>query len=127
MEEWKVYSRCRKDIFEVSNTGMVRKNGIIWQPKPTVKGYIKVRRNKEQVFLHRMIAELWEIPNTDPQNKTQIRHLDDNKLNNSVENLAWGDGIDNAKDRKTNGRYKHTDASRKRMATSKLGNKNAKK
>lgn len=39
--------------------------------------------------LHRLLAEAF-IPNDDPENKTIVMHLDNNKGNNSLENLKWG-------------------------------------
>lgn len=40
------------------------------------------------VLVHRAVA-LAFIPNDDPQNKTEVNHIDENKLNNRYDNLEW--------------------------------------
>lgn len=52
--------------------------------------------------LHCMMLDAFRGPCPDGM---QGRHLDDNKLNNQLSNLAWGTPFDNAADRKTNGGY----------------------
>ena len=52
-------------------------------------------------YLHRMAAEAF-IPN--PDNLPLVRHLDDDKLNNLVDNLAWGTDSDNHWDAIRNGK-----------------------
>lgn len=47
---------------------------------------------QKHVFLHKAIALLF-IPN--PNNLTQVNHIDWNKLNNSIENLEWISPSDN--------------------------------
>ena len=53
-------------------------------------GYLKISLTKDgQVRtyqVHRLVAEAY-IPN--PDNKPQVNHLDENKKNNCVNNLAW--------------------------------------
>lgn len=53
-------------------------------------------------YVHRLVAQTF-IPTDDPKH-TVVRHLDDNRLNNNVENLAWGNQKDNAKDAILNGK-----------------------
>ena len=64
--------------------------------------YVVLFKNGKRYFkkLHKIIAETF-IPNH--ENHPFVRHLDDNKLNNSLENLAWGTHQDNMDDRKKNG------------------------
>ena len=83
MEEeiWKVYKETKFGIYEVSNYGKIKKNGVIIEPKTHV-GY----PSKAGFFIHRAVAELF-IPN--PNNKPDIDHIDTNKNNNNYTNLRW--------------------------------------
>ena len=51
------------------------------------------------VKIHKILAK-WLIPN--PNNYIMVRHLDDNKFNWKLENLAWGTRADNEHDKKIN-------------------------
>lgn len=69
-------------------------------------GYIKVGLMKDGVLyrlrLHRLILEAFIGP---CPKGMQGRHLDDNKENLRLSNLAWGTPHDNAEDRQRNGIY----------------------
>lgn len=91
--------------YEVSNLGNVRSiDRIVKTKKDTVKiikgkqhkltltksGYISVtlyKDSKQKSFrVHRLVAEAF-IPN--PNNFSQVNHIDENKSNNCVTNLEW--------------------------------------
>jgi hypothetical protein len=69
-------------------------------------GYLCVNLNKEGLRtsfkLHRLLAMTF-IPN--PNNLPYVRHLNDNRLDNRLVNLAWGTQKDNIKDALSNGRF----------------------
>lgn len=85
VEEWKVYSetdnrRHGHIIWEVSNYGRVRKNGIDYEPFIS-NNYL---RFGNQSTIHRAVAKLFisDIPKG-----YQVEHIDANNLNNRVDNL----------------------------------------
>ena len=78
--------------YEVSNLGRVRnmKSGRILKPSLTKNGYLEhllYKNNKQRhLLLHRIIATAF-IDN--PDEKPQVNHIDENKLNNDLSNLEW--------------------------------------
>lgn len=54
--------------------------------------------------VHRLIAEVWHGPA--PTARSICRHLDDDRSNNSPDNVAWGYHCDNVADAHRNGRYR---------------------
>ena len=93
-EEWKqhISGLC------VSNLGrvLVPKSGknpehftYGWESK---KGYLYVCYKRKYYRVHRLVAECW-IDN--PNNKSEIDHIDRNPKNNMVENLRWSTSSEN--------------------------------
>lgn len=107
-------------IYKISNQGdvlslertVVCKNGnpqytpeILMKHNVNSKGYYRVplckNGTKKWMQLHRLLA-IHFIPN--PNNYPIVRHLNDNKLDFKLENLAWGTNKDNTQDAIKNGK-----------------------
>lgn len=83
---------------------LVSRAGNVWttiynrelHPLVTNRGYLRVNLSKDKtvkrVHVHRLVAEAF-IPN--PDNLSEVDHIDGNKLNNTVENLQWISHSDN--------------------------------
>jgi hypothetical protein len=56
------------------------------QYKTGHKGYVKVRINRKDQFVHRLVAIAY-LENL--ENKETVNHIDGNKENNHVNNLEW--------------------------------------
>ena len=85
-----------RGLYQVSNEGKVKslkfgkeKN---LKEKKHKSGYLQVDLYKDgkgkMFYIHRLVAHLF-IENNDSLNKTQVNHIDEDKSNNSVENLEW--------------------------------------
>lgn len=118
VEEW-------RDIlgfpgYQVSSLGKVRSfrirghsSGLTKEPRlltlsPTSRGYLKVvlvlpDKTKKTKTIHVLMAESFFGPR--PKGLV-VRHLDDDQLNNSIDNLAYGTSSDNSIDVVTNGNHK---------------------
>lgn len=79
-------------LYQVSNFGRVKRvtTGRILKGGKDKYGYLIVNLYKNSVgsikTIHRLVAEAF-IPN--PENKPQVNHVDENKTNNSLDNLEW--------------------------------------
>lgn len=94
MEVWKAV-KGYEGLYEVSNFGQVRglKRGRTLSPRANCRtGYLEVnlRRSGTQktVRVHRLVAEAF-LPN--PFGLLEVNHKDEDKNNNSVDNLEWCD------------------------------------
>ena len=84
--------------YEVSETGLVRRNGRILKASESNKGYLFVRLTDSPRFknaaIHRLVAKAF-IPN--PKNLPQVNHINSVKHDNRVNNLEWCTNQDNCK------------------------------
>lgn len=86
MELWEKYN----DKYDISNYGNIRNNITkkLYKPHKDKDGYL-IHNN---IKLHRAVA-LTFIPN--PNNYTDVDHIDYNRSNNNVNNLRWCSHKDN--------------------------------
>lgn len=106
-------------LYEVSNLGRVKtlpkthvfKNGGVYNYPEKImsaclnsNGYpqLKLFRNgvRKVTAVHRLVAAAF-IPN--PENKTDVNHIDGVKTNNTVTNLEWATKLENSLHAKVNG------------------------
>lgn len=99
--------------YTVYPTGMVTsdtgwRGGISRMMRPALDndGYpclrLTIEGERKKYRLHRLMATIFMQPR--PSMQHEIRHLDGNKQNNRIENLAWGTRKENAADRDAHGR-----------------------
>ena len=73
--------------YKVTSSGeIINKDGHTLRPYMSSKGYQMVKIKRKGLLIHRLVA-IEHIPN--PNNLPCVNHKDENKLNNSVDNLEW--------------------------------------
>lgn len=76
--------------------------------RPGPGGYLRIRivigdeKKRVNFAVHQLVAEAFLSPRPSPQH--EIRHLNGNRTDNRVDNLAWGTAKENAADRERHGR-----------------------
>lgn len=144
MEKWKEIKECYYYIistegnFKSVDRIVKSKNGKeqLWKGKVFEKHknkngylivYVRINGKRYVKYLHRLVAEAF-IPN--PDNKSEIDHIDGNKENNKVENLRWVTRKENQNNPITIEKFKNkvvSDITRKKLsdfAKTRTGSKN---
>lgn len=79
-------------LYQVSNFGRVKRveTGRILKGSKEPIGYLRVNISKNGIEstkkIHRLVSQAF-IPN--PENKSDVNHIDEDKANNNVNNLEW--------------------------------------
>lgn len=90
-EEWKPVVDY-ETLYEVSSLGKVRslRSGKLLKYSLGTTGYQQVNLRKDSkprtMLVHRLVAQAFL---SNPNSLPQVNHIDENKANNSIENLEW--------------------------------------
>lgn len=117
-EEWRPVVGF-EGLYEVSSSGQVRSlprrlvDGRQWRGKTLSSkvgrsSYLEVSlrtgvKSSKRYTVHRIVTRAFQGPA--PEGKPYALHRDDDKLNNTEENLYWGSPSDNMYDRVRNGSH----------------------
>ena len=105
METWKTFYANKKSDYQISLNGEVKnkRTNNLRTLELNTAGYNTIRIDRKWFLVHRLVAQYF-IPN--PNNYPNVCHKDNNKNNNSVDNLYWGTQSDNIKQAVRDGNHK---------------------
>lgn len=105
METWKTFYTNKKSDYQISINGEVKnkRTNNLRNLELNTAGYNTIRIDRKWFLVHRLVAQYF-IPN--PNNYPNVCHKDNNKNNNSVDNLYWGTQSDNIKQSVIDGNHK---------------------
>lgn len=92
-EEWRTLAL--DETVMVSSWGRVKRKKpgkskySIVKLKPGKGDYVAIQIKKKSYRLHRLIAEAFELPNDDPENKVCVDHRNNIHYDNRLSNLRW--------------------------------------
>lgn len=93
-EEFTSLKKLGFSKYEISNMIRFRNNhNEIIRQYASSDNYLTVKMvddsgKRKSCKVSRIVAQMF-IPNDDPENKTQVNHIDGDKSNNSIDNLEW--------------------------------------
>ena len=84
--------------YSVSDEGEIRNDRTqkILKPYENSKGYLRVKIDGNNLFVHRIVLETFE----GKRKNKQVNHKDYNRQNNKLSNLEWMTAKENAKHRR---------------------------
>ncbi len=99
-EQWKQINDYPN--YSISSLGVIKKNkNLIMKLNQTKAGYLKIKLCKDGIqkhFLHHQLVGIYFIPN--PENYSQIDHINGIRNDNRLENLRWGNQSQNQRNKK---------------------------
>lgn len=87
-----------KRYFVDINGNVYSKRSKLHKLKQHINGYgyptvsLFINKKDKQFCVHRLVAQTYIL---NPENKTDVNHIDGNKLNNNIKNLEWSTRSEN--------------------------------